>query len=426
MLVGISERDVLEGGPRRRQVRRRHDAGAGGVAGVLGPVRTSTVWPPAGWSAAAARRSASLGARVLADGGNAIDATLAMTAMSWLALPGQCGIGGDAFAVVREPDGRVWTVNGSGFGPDGGTPGGLPRPRLTRLPLDRRAGGGGPRCDRRAGHPARRGGTRSPSPSCGSRPPRRPASGAAVHRQEPPRHRTSTPTRCRATRTWPSGCCPPGGSRRRWATCCVSADLARQHRAAGPPTAGWFYRGEFAERAVALLRAGGAPFSGDEWVLAATCRRSRAISAPYGGVDRPPDAAAHAGLDGAAAGRAAATACCGLHHGWAPTRSHLLARPRASAFRGPLRALCVRQRRRGAELLAPTRLPSAASDLARSAVANRSASPCSPATPRRPSPWTPTAARSASSTPWRSRSARGSPSRAPASCSTTGWAAAPT
>lgn len=59
------------------------------------------------------------GARVLADGGNAIDATLAMAAVSWVVLPGQCGIGGDAFALVREPDGRVWSVCGSGFGPDG-------------------------------------------------------------------------------------------------------------------------------------------------------------------------------------------------------------------------------------------------------------------------------------------------------------------
>ncbi|MBD0324169.1 MAG: gamma-glutamyltransferase, partial [Aldersonia sp.] len=61
------------------------------------------------------------GARVLAAGGNAIDATLAMAAITWLTLPGQCGIGGDAFAVVREPDGRVWTVGQSGYGPDGGT-----------------------------------------------------------------------------------------------------------------------------------------------------------------------------------------------------------------------------------------------------------------------------------------------------------------
>ena len=62
-----------------------------------------------------------VGARVLERGGNAVDATLAMAAMSWLALPGQCGVGGDAFAIVREPDGSVWTVSGSGFGPDGAT-----------------------------------------------------------------------------------------------------------------------------------------------------------------------------------------------------------------------------------------------------------------------------------------------------------------
>ena len=64
----------------------------------------------------------STGARVLAEGGNAVDATLAMAAVGWMVLPGQCGIGGDAFAVVREPDGQVWTVCGSGFGPDGGEP----------------------------------------------------------------------------------------------------------------------------------------------------------------------------------------------------------------------------------------------------------------------------------------------------------------
>src|SRR6478609_7508232 len=76
------------------------------------------------------------GARVLADGGNAIDATLAMAAMTWLTLPGQCGIGGDAFAVVREPDGRIWTVNGSGFGPDGGTPDFYAAQHLGAIPMD--------------------------------------------------------------------------------------------------------------------------------------------------------------------------------------------------------------------------------------------------------------------------------------------------
>jgi gamma-glutamyltranspeptidase/glutathione hydrolase len=73
---------------------------------------------------------------VLSNGGNAVDATLAMAAMSWLALPGQCGVGGDAFAIVREPDGSVWTVGGSGFGPDGGTADFYREQGLTAVPLD--------------------------------------------------------------------------------------------------------------------------------------------------------------------------------------------------------------------------------------------------------------------------------------------------
>ena len=77
-----------------------------------------------------------VGARVLTDGGNAIDATLAMAAIAWLVLPGQCGIGGDAFAIVREPDGRVWTIGGSGFGPDGGTPDFYRDKGLSAIPLD--------------------------------------------------------------------------------------------------------------------------------------------------------------------------------------------------------------------------------------------------------------------------------------------------
>lgn len=68
-------------------------------------------------------------------GGNAIDATLAMAAMCWLVLPGQCGVGGDAFAIVYEPDGRVWTAGASGFGPDGGDPAFYRGLGLTAVPL---------------------------------------------------------------------------------------------------------------------------------------------------------------------------------------------------------------------------------------------------------------------------------------------------
>ena len=99
-----------------------------------GPVRTSTL-ATGGMVSSSSPAVSQTGAQVLAEGGTAVDAALAMTAMSWLALPGQCGIGGDFFAVVREPDGRVWTVNGSGFGPDGASAEGYLERGLSAVPL---------------------------------------------------------------------------------------------------------------------------------------------------------------------------------------------------------------------------------------------------------------------------------------------------
>ena len=47
------------------------------------------------------------------------------------------------------------------------------------------------------------------------------------------------------------------------------------------PRPGDFYTGEFAERAVAFLRAGGAPFSGDEWAAGAESP-AQPLSGRYG------------------------------------------------------------------------------------------------------------------------------------------------
>ena len=58
---------------------------------------------------------------------------------------------------------------------------------------------------------------------------------------------------------------------------------------------GSFYTGELAERAVAALRAGGAPFSGDEWAAGATVPTEPAAHRTLRRCDRPPDAAADAG-----------------------------------------------------------------------------------------------------------------------------------
>ena len=63
--------------------------------------------------------------------------------------------------IVREPDGRVWTVNGSGYGPDGGELGFYRDRGLDGGAADRAARRRRTRCTGRAGHPAPGGRTRA-------------------------------------------------------------------------------------------------------------------------------------------------------------------------------------------------------------------------------------------------------------------------
>lgn len=61
--------------------------------------------------------TAAAGLRALAAGGSAADAALAMAAMSAVTMPQSCGLGGDAFVLVAEPDTDVVSLNGSGPAP---------------------------------------------------------------------------------------------------------------------------------------------------------------------------------------------------------------------------------------------------------------------------------------------------------------------
>jgi gamma-glutamyltranspeptidase/glutathione hydrolase len=59
-----------------------------------------------------------MGARILDQGGNAIDAAVATNAMMGLMAPMNCGVGGDLFALVYEAKtGKFYGLNASGWAP---------------------------------------------------------------------------------------------------------------------------------------------------------------------------------------------------------------------------------------------------------------------------------------------------------------------
>ena len=58
--------------------------------------------------------AAEAGRAVLAEGGNALEAMIAMAATIAVVYPHMTGIGGDGFWVVREPSGRIHALMGAG------------------------------------------------------------------------------------------------------------------------------------------------------------------------------------------------------------------------------------------------------------------------------------------------------------------------
>ena len=76
-----------------------------------------------------------VGARMLEQGGNAIDAAVATNAMMGLIAPMNDGIGGDLFAIVYEAkSGRLYGLNASGWAPRNLTAGYLRAKGMTTMP----------------------------------------------------------------------------------------------------------------------------------------------------------------------------------------------------------------------------------------------------------------------------------------------------
>jgi gamma-glutamyltranspeptidase/glutathione hydrolase len=75
------------------------------------------------------------GLEVLQQGGTAVDAAVAIAAVECVALPMLCGLGGETFALIHAPDGRVWALNSSGAAPQALTADEFRRRGLTLPPF---------------------------------------------------------------------------------------------------------------------------------------------------------------------------------------------------------------------------------------------------------------------------------------------------
>lgn len=60
-----------------------------------------------------------VGANVLRSGGNAVDASVAVGFTLSVVLPHLSGLGGDFFAIIKDPNDNIYVINGSGYSPRG-------------------------------------------------------------------------------------------------------------------------------------------------------------------------------------------------------------------------------------------------------------------------------------------------------------------
>jgi gamma-glutamyltranspeptidase len=87
------------------------------------------------WAVAAPHRHASeAAAHAFASGGNAVDAALHAAVTLAVVYPHMCGVGGDLFALVQNPDGKLVAIDSSGRAPAGADPDGLRAAHGTRMP----------------------------------------------------------------------------------------------------------------------------------------------------------------------------------------------------------------------------------------------------------------------------------------------------
>lgn len=202
------------------------------------------------------------GAGVLAQGGNAVDAALAMAAVTAVVLPAQCGLGGDAFAVVYDAaDRRYLSIHGSGVGAAGGTVDFYRGRALSAVPqrgaLSVTVPGAVACMQEMHARWASMSLERLWMPAVAAAEQGVPLTAKNV--ADAAEHRPLLATDPEAARTY-----LPGAASGSAGYVLHQPDLAGTlRRTAADPSS--FYRGDFAERALSALQAAGAPFSGEEW-----------------------------------------------------------------------------------------------------------------------------------------------------------------
>jgi gamma-glutamyltranspeptidase len=87
------------------------------------------------WAVATPHRYASeAAAAAFTSGGNAVDAALHAAVTLAVVYPHMCGVGGDLFALVQNPDGKLVAIDSSGRAPAGADPEGLRAAHGTTMP----------------------------------------------------------------------------------------------------------------------------------------------------------------------------------------------------------------------------------------------------------------------------------------------------
>ena len=133
---------------KRRESRCLTAAAAGSMAGrpreaamrdFQAPGRSLVYATRTGMCATSHPLAAQVAVRMLQDGGNAVDAAIAAAVLLGFCEPPMCGLGGDAFVLLKPPgEERLVGLNGSGRAPAGLDAGGAAR-RRARGDADRAA-----------------------------------------------------------------------------------------------------------------------------------------------------------------------------------------------------------------------------------------------------------------------------------------------